>query len=61
MIAATLRLIFRKPTPFVLHNYYVPAGGDEPDPDINEKFDHKLKFLKEMKAWSKTDARARRT
>jgi exodeoxyribonuclease III len=49
--------LFRAPTPFVLNNFYVPAGGDEPDPDINEKFDHKLKFLAEMEAWSTTDAR----
>ena len=44
-----------KPVPFVLHNYYVPAGGDEPDPAINEKFDHKLKFLDELEAWSTTE------
>lgn len=50
--------LFRKPTPFVLNNFYVPAGGDEPDPDINEKFDHKLKFLAEMEAWSTRDARS---
>jgi exodeoxyribonuclease III len=31
-----------------LHNFYVPAGGDEPDPTINEKFAHKLAFLDEM-------------
>ncbi len=43
--------------PFVLHNFYVPAGGDEPDPKINEKFDHKLRFVEEMAQWSKTDAR----
>ena len=36
-----------------LHNFYVPAGGDEPDPKINEKFAHKLDFLKEATAWSK--------
>ena len=34
--------------PLTVHNFYVPAGGDEPDPAINEKFDHKLKFLDEM-------------
>jgi exodeoxyribonuclease III len=28
-----------------LHNFYVPAGGEIPDPLINDKFDHKLKFL----------------
>jgi exodeoxyribonuclease III len=47
---------FSEPYPFVLHNFYIPAGGDEPDPEINEKFDHKLKFLDEMEGWSKTDA-----
>jgi exodeoxyribonuclease-3 len=31
-----------------LHNFYVPAGGDEPDPEINPKFDHKLRFISEM-------------
>lgn len=31
-----------------LHNFYVPAGGDEPDPSINPKFKHKLRFLDEM-------------
>ena len=35
-----------------LHNFYVPAGGDEPDPDINPKFEHKLAFLDEMRARS---------
>ena len=34
----------------MLHNFYVPAGGDIPDPALNEKFDHKLRFLDEMKA-----------
>ena len=31
-----------------VHNFYVPAGGDEPDPAINPKFDHKLHFLDAM-------------
>jgi len=31
-----------------LHNFYVPAGGDDPNPEKNPKFDHKLKFLDEM-------------
>ena len=35
--------------PVSVHNFYVPAGGDEPDPVKNPKFDHKLKFLEEMK------------
>jgi len=33
-----------------LHNFYVPAGGDLPDPEENEKFAHKLEFLAEMTA-----------
>ena len=32
-----------------LHNFYVPAGGDEPDISINPKFEHKISFIKEMK------------
>jgi exodeoxyribonuclease-3 len=32
-----------------LHNFYVPAGGDEPDRAINPKFGHKLDFIEEMK------------
>ena len=47
---------FDVPRKFVIHNFYVPSGGDEPDPAINEKFDHKLKFLDEMEVWSRTDA-----
>ena len=31
-----------------LHNFYVPAGGDIPDPKQNEKFAHKLDFLDAM-------------
>jgi len=36
--------------PIALHNFYVPAGGDEPDPELNPKFEHKLSFLDEMRA-----------
>ncbi len=35
--------------PLVLHNFYVPAGGDIPDPALNPKFAHKLQFLDEMR------------
>jgi exodeoxyribonuclease III len=31
-----------------LHNFYVPAGGDIPDPKENEKFAHKLDFIDAM-------------
>jgi exodeoxyribonuclease III len=36
--------------PVTVHNFYVPAGGDIPDPAINPKFAHKLAFLDEMRA-----------
>src|SRR5581483_10041751 len=35
--------------PVTLHNFYVPAGGDIPDPEINAKFAHKVSFLDEMR------------
>lgn len=38
-----------------LHNFYVPAGGDVPDPEQNPKFAHKLRFLAEMAAWARRD------
>ncbi|MCE2518783.1 MAG: exodeoxyribonuclease III [Alphaproteobacteria bacterium] len=34
-----------------LDNIYVPAGGAIPDPEINDKFAHKLDFLEEMTDW----------
>lgn len=34
-----------------IHNFYVPAGGDKPDRDINEKFGQKLDYLSEMRDW----------
>ncbi|MBI4183616.1 MAG: endonuclease/exonuclease/phosphatase family protein [Proteobacteria bacterium] len=34
-----------------IHNLYVPAGGDVPDPALNDKFAHKLAFLDEVTAW----------
>lgn len=40
---------FKKPV--ALHCLYVPAGGDIPDPALNDKFEHKLKFVDEMAAW----------
>ncbi len=36
---------------FDLHNLYIPAGGDEPDPMINDKFKHKLDFVEEITDW----------
>jgi len=37
--------------PLRLHNFYVPAGGDIPDPEANPKFRHKLDFVAEAAAW----------
>ncbi len=34
-----------------LHNLYIPAGGDEPDVAVNDKFAHKLDFVEEMTRW----------
>jgi exodeoxyribonuclease-3 len=34
-----------------IHNIYVPAGGDIPDPEANPKFAHKLQFLDELSHW----------
>tara|TARA_R110002072_G_scaffold6267_2_gene37291 strand:- start:834 stop:1658 length:825 start_codon:yes stop_codon:yes gene_type:complete len=31
--------------PVEVHSLYVPAGGDDPDPEANPKFAHKLAFL----------------
>lgn len=42
---------FKKPVE--IHCLYIPAGGDIPDPAVNDKFDHKLKFVDEMSRWFK--------
>lgn len=34
-----------------IHNVYVPAGGDIPDPEANQKFAHKLGFVEEQADW----------
>ncbi|MEL6947219.1 MAG: exodeoxyribonuclease III [Pseudomonadota bacterium] len=41
--------------PVRIHNFYVPAGGDVADVVTNPKFDHKLKFLDEMKTLTSSD------
>ncbi len=42
----------------LLHNFYVPAGGDEPDPAVNWKFKHKLDFVWEMRSVPASNADA---
>lgn len=55
-IAVHLRTpAFKKP--LALHCLYIPAGGDIPDPALNDKFDHKLKFVDEMASWFAENAR----
>ena len=43
-----------------VHNLYIPAGGDVPDPDENDKFAHKLSFLREQTRWWKGRGKARK-
>ena len=38
-----------------IHNFYVPAGGDVPDRDKNEKFGQKLDYLTDMRDWFHAD------
>ncbi len=45
-IAATL------PDGTELHNFYIPAGGDIPDPVQNPSYASKLQFVEEMNAWA---------
>jgi exodeoxyribonuclease-3 len=44
-------VVARLPSGTVVHNLYVPAGGDLPDPVLNPKFAHKLAFLDELRGW----------
>lgn len=38
-----------------VHNFYVPAGGDKPDREVNEKFGQKLDYLRDMEAGFRAD------
>ncbi|HUZ64965.1 MAG TPA: exodeoxyribonuclease III [Acetobacteraceae bacterium] len=44
-----------------VHNFYVPAGGDIPDPKANPKFAHKLDFVAEAADWFAQRAHLART
>jgi exodeoxyribonuclease III len=48
-VAATLELPGETAEDIEIHNFYVPAGGDIPDPQENPKYKHKLEFLDEMR------------
>ncbi len=57
--ARHLRVVLDGPLEGVeVHNFYVPAGGDEPDPEVNPKFAHKLAFVAEMAEWAAADQAA---
>lgn len=43
----------------VIHNFYVPAGGDVPERATNEKFGQKLDYLTGMRDWFHGDRPAR--
>jgi exodeoxyribonuclease III len=45
------RHICAKINQFEIHNFYVPAGGDEPDITINPKYKHKLEYIELMQKW----------
>lgn len=34
-----------------LHNFYIPAGGDEPNAEVNPSFAHKLQFVEDMRGY----------
>ncbi|OYX12314.1 MAG: exodeoxyribonuclease III [Rhizobiales bacterium 32-66-8] len=57
-IAVTLGAEAGLSRPVSIHNFYVPAGGDIPDPEQNEKFAHKLAFLDEITQWPRLTAHA---
>jgi len=44
-----------------LHNLYVPAGGDIPDPEANPKFAHKLRFIDELSTYFAGEKARRKT
>lgn len=41
--------------PLILHNFYVPAGGDIPDRKQNPKFGQKLDYLANLRTWFSDD------
>lgn len=43
----------------VVHNFYVPAGGDVPDRRANPKFGQKLDYLRDMRSWCRAEAPSR--
>jgi len=42
--------------PVTVHNFYIPAGGDIADVELNPKFRHKVGFLNELRTWFGEDS-----
>lgn len=40
---------------YEIHNFYIPAGGDIPDMNVNPKFKHKIEYVKLIQNWFKTN------
>ncbi|MCX7644278.1 MAG: exodeoxyribonuclease III [Rhodobacteraceae bacterium] len=43
----------RLPNGVTVHNFYVPAGGDLPDPEANVKFAQKLAYVAGLRDWGR--------
>jgi exodeoxyribonuclease-3 len=54
----TARVQFDRP--LEIHNFYVPAGGDIADPELNDKFAHKLEFVDALRDWTASSGVAAR-
>ncbi|MGZ3297927.1 MAG: exodeoxyribonuclease III [Asticcacaulis sp.] len=48
--AQSIHIDIGGPHPLEIWNFYIPAGGDNPDRFHNDKFDHKLEFYERMSA-----------
>jgi exodeoxyribonuclease-3 len=49
----------RLETGVVIHNCYVPAGGDIPDREVNEKFGQKLDYMTHLRDFFRADRPAK--
>lgn len=54
-IAVKFKTSSRSKHPLILHNFYIPAGGDIPDRSKNVKFGQKLDFLTNLTEWFKDE------
>lgn len=50
-------LCARLPNGTMLHNFYIPAGGDIPDVKLNPAYAGKLRFVEEMQEWAKGEGK----